>query len=69
MTEIEHDREKIMRIVWDASPIGVRALARQVGRKVRSLLADLTHLERDGRIVIERPGGGYRAGERVVRLP
>ena len=69
MTETEHDREDLLRAVGTKGPIGIRKLARWVGLPARQVAHDINVLEKAGRLVVEHPTRGYRAGERVVRLP
>lgn len=50
-------------------PLGIRETAAKVGLRVRDIRGTVQALEDAGRIRVQRPGGGYRAGERTLSLP
>lgn len=62
----QSEREEIVRIVTEHGQLPLRELARLLGRRTRSVGLDVETLRRSGRIVVLRPGGGYREGARII---
>lgn len=69
MRSADELRAAVLEAVREHGPIRLRDLARKLGESTRTVASYAESLAAAGKVEIERPGGGYRAGERVVRLP
>lgn len=68
MRSAETERNAILAALAEG-PLGVRELARRVGRRVQALSNDIERMNKQGIVTIARPTGGYRSGsERVISL-
>lgn len=61
------DDELVAALPADCSPIGMSALAEALGAPFQVVARQAERLARQGRLHIDRPGGGVKGGERKVR--